>query len=142
MNINKYHINYIYNNDDDLKNYMNNVYNLSLEKKDVILEKFECDDNECKNKRLIDDLDDIEKICKDYDKVPHIFPAVNRIIAIGDIHGDLDLCKEYLKVGKVIDDNMNWIGGDTVVVQVGDQVDRCRPMPGKKCRDENNGKAK
>ena len=57
---------------------------------------------------------------------PSILPAVKRIIVIGDIHGDMAMTLSTLKVAKLIDNNGNWIGGETVVVQVGDQVDRCR----------------
>ena len=73
------------------------------------------------------------KNCKGYDYIPTIFPKTRRIIAIGDIHGDYDLCIKLLKIGKVIDDNLNWIGNDTIVVQVGDQIDRCRPYNGMNC---------
>jgi hypothetical protein len=55
-----------------------------------------------------------------------ILPKVNRIIVLGDIHGDYNIALSLLKCGKVIDDNQKWIGGDTVVVQVGDQIDSCR----------------
>jgi hypothetical protein len=57
---------------------------------------------------------------------PHILPPVKRIIVIGDIHGDLEMTKLSLKLAKLIDNKDNWIGGETVVVQVGDQIDRCR----------------
>ena len=59
---------------------------------------------------------------------PHVLPAVRRIIVIPDLHGDWDMTIESFKVAKLIDekDINKWIGGDTVVVQVGDQVDRCR----------------
>jgi hypothetical protein len=42
-----------------------------------------------------------------------------------------------LKLAKLIDDDLNWIAKpkSTIVVQIGDQVDRCRPEPGKKCTD-------
>jgi hypothetical protein len=104
----------------------------------------------------------------------------NRIIAIGDIHGDLDLAINCLTIAKVIqqvffyknkktnkieetDNNTTehiqesecpddivilnykeeskpryykWIGKNTIVVQVGDQVDRCRPVD-KECHDPN-----
>ena len=66
-----------------------------------------------------------ELMCKQFQ--PYILPPVRRIIVIGDIHGDMDYALECLKIARVIDNNKNWIGGDTVVVQVGDQVDRCRP---------------
>ncbi len=66
--------------------------------------------------------------CSKYDvkSQPHILPPVKRIIVIGDIHGDWEMTLKTLRIAKLIDKNENWIGGDTVVVQVGDQVDRCR----------------
>ena len=57
---------------------------------------------------------------------PDDLPPQKRIIVIGDIHGDLKMAHELLKVGGVIDDNGDWNGGETFVVQVGDQIDRCR----------------
>lgn len=57
---------------------------------------------------------------------PSVLPPVKRIIVIGDIHGDWDITINSLKIAKLIDNNNNWIGGETVVVQVGDQIDRCR----------------
>ena len=51
----------------------------------------------------------------------------NRIIAIGDIHGDYLIFIELLKLAKVIDDNFNWIGNDTFVIQLGDTLDGKRP---------------
>ena len=68
------------------------------------------------------------KQCSKYDikDQPNVLPPVRRIIVIGDIHGDWEMTQKLLKVGNLIDNNGNWIGGDTVVVQVGDQIDRCR----------------
>ena len=65
--------------------------------------------------------------CNKYsDKQPFILPPVKRIIVIGDLHGDLNITLRTLKIAKLIDEQNNWIGKDTVVVQVGDQIDRCR----------------
>jgi hypothetical protein len=65
--------------------------------------------------------------CGKYEKQqPSILPPVNRIIVIGDLHGDLDITLRTLKIANLIDNHNNWIGEDTVVVQVGDQIDRCR----------------
>lgn len=47
-----------------------------------------------------------------------------RVIAIGDIHGDLSAARAALRAGGVIDENDKWIGKDTVVVQTGDVLDR------------------
>ena len=58
-----------------------------------------------------------------------VLPAVDRIIVIGDLHGDWNETIKSLKLAKVIDNKLNWIGGKTVVVQIGDQIDRCRQLP-------------
>jgi hypothetical protein len=71
---------------------------------------------------------DFKEDCNDYDVLPTVLPAVRRIIAIGDTHGDYDLAVNSLKLGEVINDKFEWIGGDTIVVQIGDQIDRCRPF--------------
>lgn len=47
-----------------------------------------------------------------------------RVIAVGDIHGDFNALVSILKKVAVIDDQMNWIGGDTILVQTGDMTDR------------------
>ena len=64
--------------------------------------------------------------CSSYSNLPSVLPPVRRIIVIGDLHGDWDMTIKSLKIAKVIDDKLNWVGGDTVVVQLGDQIDRCR----------------
>lgn len=61
---------------------------------------------------------------------PSILPQVERIIVLGDVHGDWNKLIGALKLGKVIDEDNNWNGGTTVVVQVGDQIDRCRYVKG------------
>ena len=51
-------------------------------------------------------------------------PRPKRIIAIGDIHGDIHGLKRALKIAELINDQDDWVGGKTVLVQVGDQLDR------------------
>lgn len=110
------------------------------------------------SKRKDEYSDKFNEDCKGYPPLPDALKARNRIIAIGDVHGDLHLTITNLIIAKVIEktkksDDTNdsdpvlavtyednsteyfkWIGKDTVVVQVGDQVDRCRPIGnGLKC---------
>lgn len=47
-----------------------------------------------------------------------------RIIAIGDLHGDLGATRSALRLAGAIDDSDTWIGGELIVVQTGDQLDR------------------
>ena len=53
-----------------------------------------------------------------------IYPPVEKLYAIGDIHGDLNAFVISLKKAGLIDDNYNWCGGTAHVVQVGDILDR------------------
>lgn len=57
---------------------------------------------------------------------PTILSAKKRIIAIGDLHGDWKALIKCLKIAKVIDNNLKWNAQppDTIVVQLGDQLDR------------------
>lgn len=52
------------------------------------------------------------------------FPAPKRLVAIGDIHGDLAAARRALRIAGAIDDADKWVGGDLVLVQTGDRVDR------------------
>ncbi|ORX83239.1 Metallo-dependent phosphatase [Anaeromyces robustus] len=47
-----------------------------------------------------------------------------RIIAVGDIHGDYNKLVKILTNAKLIDHKKNWIGKDSILVQIGDLVDR------------------
>jgi hypothetical protein len=81
-----------------------------------------------KNEYKKRDEEEFKKECDGYPYQPTILSARNKIVVIGDLHGDYNLTIECLKLGNVLDTNLEWIGGDTVVVQVGDQIDRCRPL--------------
>lgn len=50
--------------------------------------------------------------------------SIERLIAVGDIHGDLDGLSEILEHAGVIDRRGQWSGGRTVLVQTGDVIDR------------------
>ncbi len=50
--------------------------------------------------------------------------SAGRVVALGDIHGDLQTAQRILRTAGAIDEDDRWIGGDLVVVQAGDQVDR------------------
>ncbi len=50
--------------------------------------------------------------------------ASQRIVALGDLHGDLGATRQALRLAGAIDDSDHWIGEDLVVVQTGDQLDR------------------
>lgn len=55
---------------------------------------------------------------------PTWFPAADRIVAIGDLHGDLTATRNALVVAGAIDAQDHWIGGRLVLVQTGDILDR------------------
>ncbi|MFT3765701.1 MAG: metallophosphoesterase [Minicystis sp.] len=55
---------------------------------------------------------------------PQRIAAPARIVAIGDLHGDLAATRAVLKLAGAIDDQDHWVGKDMMVVQTGDEVDR------------------
>ncbi|HRG95345.1 MAG TPA: metallophosphoesterase [Polyangiaceae bacterium] len=50
--------------------------------------------------------------------------VLERVVAIGDIHGDLRAARRALRTAGAIDERDAWVGGKLVVVQTGDQIDR------------------
>jgi hypothetical protein len=55
---------------------------------------------------------------------PYRFAVPERLVAFGDVHGDLAATRRVLRLAGAIDERDNWIGGKLVVVQTGDQLDR------------------
>ncbi len=49
---------------------------------------------------------------------------VDRIVAVGDVHGDYEQFVKILRTAKVINSQNKWIGGKTHLVQTGDVLDR------------------
>ena len=47
-----------------------------------------------------------------------------RIVAVGDLHGDFDAWREIALNARVIDPRNHWAGGKSTLVQLGDIVDR------------------
>ena len=52
------------------------------------------------------------------------YPAVDRIIAIGDVHGDVQALRGCLRIAGLVNSEDRWIGGNTHLVQLGDILDR------------------
>lgn len=52
--------------------------------------------------------------------------AYERILAVGDLHGDLKALCAVLLASEVVNDEGDWIGGSTTLVQTGDIMDRTR----------------
>jgi hypothetical protein len=50
--------------------------------------------------------------------------GAERIVAIGDIHGSYDGLTSILEAAGLVDEELNWSGGSTVLVQTGDYLDR------------------
>ena len=98
-----------------------------------------------KIKSKLFDKDLFENYCDNYIIMPIIVPKTERIIAIGDIHGDIKMAKKIFFKCKLINEKLEWIAEpkNTIVVQVGDQIDSCRKNPYQQCHikyDNDNGR--
>lgn len=58
------------------------------------------------------------------DAIPAQWDGIERIVVIGDVHGDYDNYVAVLEEAGLINRRGNWTGGDTHFVQVGDVPDR------------------
>lgn len=53
----------------------------------------------------------------------------SRIVAVGDVHGDLDRFIDVLSMAGLVDDKQHWSGGNAQLVQLGDVTDRGSKSP-------------
>lgn len=53
-----------------------------------------------------------------------IWTGIERVVAVGDVHGDYDQFVTVLRSAELIDADGNWVGGKAHLVQTGDIVDR------------------
>jgi Calcineurin-like phosphoesterase len=55
---------------------------------------------------------------------PCDFSGIERVVAVGDVHGAYDRFVEILRATGLLDAQLHWSGGKTHLVQLGDVVDR------------------
>lgn len=67
---------------------------------------------------------DAPEVAAAEDPKPQRSAVPKRIVAIGDLHGDLAQARAALVLAELIDDRDRWTGGTTVLVQTGDLFDR------------------
>jgi hypothetical protein len=48
-----------------------------------------------------------------------------RIVAVGDLHGDIGNAQKVLEMARVVDSDGMWSGEVDIFVQTGDIIDRC-----------------
>jgi hypothetical protein len=58
------------------------------------------------------------------EKIPCVFTDVDRIVAVGDLHGDYQNFIKILIGTHLVDQDLHWIAGRTHLVQLGDVLDR------------------
>ena len=66
-----------------------------------------------------------------FDKITYEYAEPRRLIIIGDIHGDIKRFKNILIDAELINNDLEWIADppETMVVQMGDQVDSANRNP-------------
>jgi len=57
-------------------------------------------------------------------EIPCVWSGVEKIVAVGDLHGDYDNFIKILLGTGLVDEKLKWSGGDTHFVQTGDIMDR------------------
>ncbi len=55
---------------------------------------------------------------------PYRIAPPGRVVAVGDLHGDVEAARAVLRLAGVLGSAGQWIGGNTTLVQTGDLLDR------------------
>ena len=58
------------------------------------------------------------------EEIPCVWAGVEKIVAVGDLHGDYNNFVKILKGTGMVSDGLHWAGGRTHLVQTGDVLDR------------------
>jgi hypothetical protein len=58
------------------------------------------------------------------EEIPCVWTGVEKIVAVGDLHGDYSNFVKILKATGMVKDGLHWAGGRTHLVQTGDAMDR------------------
>ena len=58
------------------------------------------------------------------ESIPCVFADVDKIVAVGDLHGDYQNFVKILTGTRLVDEELRWTGGRTHLVQTGDILDR------------------
>src|ERR1700742_2951324 len=56
--------------------------------------------------------------------VPAAASPLHRIVAVGGLHGGFSASRGILRSASLVDNKGHWSGGDTILIQTGDAVDR------------------
>ena len=104
--------------------------------REKVVAKRDSIDKQTQNRETNRVIQELNKKMPQYDNVG-LYPPAKRLVAIGDVHGDLKVTLIVLKLAEVISkdvfpsnfniNTIKWTGGNTWIVQTGDQIDRCRP---------------
>lgn len=102
-------------------------------KKDIMDINVDISNINFRNIKRISNQDDIDNIlCNSVDHVSPLYTIgdTQKIVAVGDIHGDLTSLLVILYASHIIDDNLEWVGGDTFLIFTGDLLDDYRNSDG------------
>ena len=104
--------------------------------REKVVAKRDTQDKQTQNRETNRVIQELNRKMPQYDNVG-LYPPAKRLVAIGDVHGDLKVTLIVLKLAEVIGkdvfpsnfniNTIKWTGGSTWIVQTGDQIDRCRP---------------
>ncbi|XP_073149897.1 shewanella-like protein phosphatase 1 [Henckelia pumila] len=78
------------------------------------------------SKNIVEGNDRLKPIVVNGDPPTFVSAPGRRIVAVGDLHGDLDKARYALEMAGILssDGQDLWVGGQTVLVQLGDILDR------------------